>query len=175
MVQGGSTLCITLYKWRKLWRHAANMRSWKHTIILKIKPRHNGFCIESSVSECLIIVFEKDRENVSKRQNVEFRNYTEVAFLYGRWAWKKISTPQNTGDQLRRFESNLTLGIVMKILWTISKGILFIESLTTTIFWNVVPRMFVDGYQHSVAIWNLLLLGLSSKYSFIRYSCIYFC
>jgi hypothetical protein len=56
------------------------MRSWKHTIILKIKLRRSGFCIESSVSECLIIEFEKDRENVSEWQNVEFRNYTKGGF-----------------------------------------------------------------------------------------------
>jgi hypothetical protein len=56
------------------------MRSWKHRVILKIKHRLNGFGIQSSVSECLIIEFEKIREIVSDWQNVEFQNYTKSGF-----------------------------------------------------------------------------------------------
>jgi hypothetical protein len=102
------------------------------------------------VSEYLIIEFEKDRENVSEWQNVEFRNYTKSGFpIAWKTVWKKISTPQNTGDQLSRFESNLILGNFMKTFWAISNDTRFIESLTTTIFWIVVRRIFAHGYQCS--------------------------
>jgi hypothetical protein len=68
----------------------------------------------------LITEFEKDRENFSDWQNVEFRSYTRNGFPIWKVSlenvWKKISKLQSTGDQLRRFVSNLILENFMKIL-----------------------------------------------------------
>jgi hypothetical protein len=46
--------------------------------MLKIKHRRSGFCIESSMSECLIIEFEKDR-------NISGWKKCRIPKLYKKW------------------------------------------------------------------------------------------
>jgi hypothetical protein len=138
-------------------------------LILKIKPRQSGFCVWTfSDRECWIIETENDRENGLESQKVEFRIYAKLAFLYGRRAWtnvwKEISTPETRETRWADFHLISYWGILWKFR-VISNDIQFIQSLTTTIFWNAVTSILVDRYQPWGGMWDRLLRGFLSKCS----------
>lgn len=66
-------------------------------------------------------------------------------------------------------------GILRKFYEQFKMIFRFIEPLTNTIFWIVVPRIVVDGYQCSGTMWNFIWGFVVKIFVHKRYSSIYFC